>query len=276
MVFEAGLDNHQRAVIHTLCKKMGLKSKSYGKGDGRRLSVWKPEDKLQKNKSAATFLAFSADAQATIQQLFVTYPPTETEGSWKLDDTPASQGRRGQLQRSKQKTIQNLLTSETDIKKQVALLSSRLQSMPALRKITQERAKLPIAKFKNEIVSTIQKNQVVLIAGETGCGKTTQVPQYILDHLWSEGRPCRIVCAQPRRISASSVAERIAAERGEPIGQTVGYQIKLESKGGPHSSLMFCTNGVILWKLVCRTGDVMSNLNATHLIVVYLLTLSRG
>ncbi|KAI5067330.1 hypothetical protein GOP47_0017858 [Adiantum capillus-veneris] len=264
MAFESELDNHQRAIVHTLCKKMGLKSRSYGKGDDRRLFVWKPEDKFRKNKAAATSLTFSADARAAILQLFVTYPPTETEGSWRVDDT---QGRRSKAQKSKQKPANNVLRIKTDIKKQVDLLSSRLQSMPALQKITQERAKLPIAKFKDEIISTIEKNQVVLIAGETGCGKTTQVPQYILDHLWSQGRPCRIICAQPRRISASSVAERIAAERGEPIGQTVGYQIKLESKGGPHSSLMFCTNGVILRRLVCGSGDVMSNLNATHLIV---------
>ena len=57
-----------------------------------------------------------------------------------------------------------------------------------------------------------------------------QVPQMILDDCQDRGRPCRIFCTQPRRISAVSVAERVAQERGEKIGQTVGYQIRLESR----------------------------------------------
>ena len=63
-----------------------------------------------------------------------------------------------------------------------------------------------------------------------GCGKTTQIPQYILDNhiLNLEGSTCRIVCTQPRRISAITVAERVAQERGEPLGESVGYHIRLE------------------------------------------------
>lgn len=269
MIFESGLSNHERAVIHETCKKMGLVSKSYGKGQARRLFVFKHVDKSQKGGRAATSLVFSAEAHAAIQQLFVTYPPTENEASWKFSDMPASEGGEAKSQKSNQRVPKCAsLMAKSDIENQVALLSTRLQSMPTLQQISQERAKLPIAKFKDEITSTIEKNQVVLVAGETGCGKTTQVPQFILDHFWNEGRPCRILCTQPRRISASSVAERIASERGEPVGQTVGYQIKLESKGGNHSSLMFCTNGVLLRKLVhADASDLMISLNATHVIV---------
>jgi len=57
-----------------------------------------------------------------------------------------------------------------------------------------------------------------------------QVPQMILDDCHAHNRPCRIFCTQPRRLSALSIAERVAAERGEKIGQTVGYQIRLESR----------------------------------------------
>ena len=67
--------------------------------------------------------------------------------------------------------------------------------------------------------------QVVLIMGETGCGKTTQVPQMILEDQWERGKPCHVMCTQPRRLSATSVAERIAFERGEAVGGTVGYQV---------------------------------------------------
>lgn len=65
--------------------------------------------------------------------------------------------------------------------------------------------------------------QVIVVSGETGCGKTTQLPQYILESEieGARGALCSIICTQPRRISAMSVAERVAAERGEKLGDSV-------------------------------------------------------
>lgn len=67
--------------------------------------------------------------------------------------------------------------------------------------------------------------QVIVISGETGCGKTTQLPQYILESEIESGRGafCNIICTQPRRISAMAVSERVSAERGEPLGETVRF-----------------------------------------------------
>jgi len=64
---------------------------------------------------------------------------------------------------------------------------------------------------------------VIVISGETGCGKTTQIPQYVLESQIESGRGafCNIICTQPRRISAMAVSERVSAERGEPLGETV-------------------------------------------------------
>ena len=64
------------------------------------------------------------------------------------------------------------------------------------------------------------------------CGKTTQIPQFVLDNWLKDGKgdDCFVICTQPRRISATSVAERVASERAEKPGETVGYQIRLESK----------------------------------------------
>lgn len=70
---------------------------------------------------------------------------------------------------------------------------------------------------------------MVLLAGETGCGKTTQVPQFLLDHCWAQSKACRVMCTQPRVISARTVAERVAAERGETVGGTVGYQARTDT-----------------------------------------------
>ncbi|KAJ9453844.1 DExH-box ATP-dependent RNA helicase DExH1 [Diplonema papillatum] len=115
----------------------------------------------------------------------------------------------------------------------------------------EQRRRLPAAKQEDEIVDVIRKNQVVLITGETGCGKTTQVPQFVLDDAMKngEGSGCRIICTQPRRIAATSIAKRVASERGTPLGREIGYSIRLESKQSAETRLLFCTTGVLLRRL---------------------------
>ncbi|GKV24861.1 hypothetical protein SLEP1_g34411 [Rubroshorea leprosula] len=81
--------------------------------------------------------------------------------------------------------------------------------------------------------------------------------------MWGKGEACKIVCTQPRRISATSVSERIAYERGENVGNDIGYKIRLESKGGRHSSIVFCTNGVLLRVLVSK-GSSRFNIEASN------------
>ncbi|KAG5847490.1 hypothetical protein ANANG_G00126610 [Anguilla anguilla] len=121
-----------------------------------------------------------------------------------------------------------------------------------LQKIIEDRDQLPVKKFEDEILRAIGSSPVVIIRGATGCGKTTQVPQYILDQFITTGRAsdCNIVVTQPRRISAVSVAERVAFERGEEVGKCCGYSVRFESVlPRPHASVLFCTVGVLLRKL---------------------------
>ncbi|XP_053325298.1 ATP-dependent RNA helicase A isoform X2 [Spea bombifrons] len=121
-----------------------------------------------------------------------------------------------------------------------------------MQQILGERDALPVKKFENEILQTVHNNPVVIIRGATGCGKTTQVPQYILDEFIHNGKgaQCNIVVTQPRRISAVSVAERVAYERGEEVGKSCGYSVRFESVlPRPHASMLFCTVGVLLRKL---------------------------
>lgn len=106
----------------------------------------------------------------------------------------------------------------------------------------------------------VREHQVVLVSGETGCGKTTQVPQFLLDDP-SIGPAASIVCTQPRRISAMSVAERIAAERGEEVGHTVGYAVRADAALG--SQLSFVTPGLLLRRLA--TDPTLSKF--THVII---------
>jgi len=111
---------------------------------------------------------------------------------------------------------------------------------------------LPVYNFKNEILSAIDKNSVIIVRGATGCGKTTQIPQYILEkHLESNrGAFCNIICTQPRRISAVSVSERVSIERCEQLGMSTGYSVRFESKfPRPYGGILFCTVGVLLRKL---------------------------
>ncbi|XP_070590792.1 putative ATP-dependent RNA helicase DHX57 [Erythrolamprus reginae] len=123
--------------------------------------------------------------------------------------------------------------------------SRRYQSM------LQERQKLPAWEKKKDILSLLSKYQVLLVSGMTGCGKTTQVPQFILDSTLDgpSNKVANIICTQPRRIAAISVAERVAKERTERIGITVGYQIRLERVMSSSTRLLYCTTGVLLRRL---------------------------
>ncbi|XP_035705883.1 ATP-dependent DNA/RNA helicase DHX36 isoform X2 [Folsomia candida] len=126
----------------------------------------------------------------------------------------------------------------------------RFQSTRQFQNLLCFRERLPASKCKEEIIQSIAANQVVVISGETGCGKTTQIGQYILDDMIMQrkGSVCNILCTQPRRISAVSVAERVAEERCERVGgKSVGYVIRLESKRPKRDegAITFCTTGVV-------------------------------
>ncbi|EDW62832.1 putative ATP-dependent RNA helicase DHX57 [Drosophila virilis] len=139
-------------------------------------------------------------------------------------------------------------------------------------KLIEARRKLPAFAEMERILALIDSNQVVVISGETGCGKSTQVPQFILDNWFfratqlppkSDLPHVEILCTQPRRLSAIGVAERVAAERLDRIGQLVGYQIRLENKISPSTRLSFCTTGILLRRLA--SDPLLSNVS--HVIV---------
>ncbi|XP_047202025.1 ATP-dependent RNA helicase TDRD9 isoform X2 [Girardinichthys multiradiatus] len=109
---------------------------------------------------------------------------------------------------------------------------------------------LPITKNKEELVSFIESNSVVIIRGATGSGKTTQLPQFILDHYNEKNAPCNIVVTQPRKIGATSIARWVAAQRKCTLGSLVGYQVALEKMATEHTRLIYLTTGVLLQKLV--------------------------
>mgnify|MGYP001738509306 FL=1 len=103
---------------------------------------------------------------------------------------------------------------------------------------------LPVSERRDDIMSAIRDNQVVIIAGETGSGKTTQIPKMCLE--LGLGEKGLIGHTQPRRLAARSVAERIAEELGQKIGETVGYQVRFTSEVGEHSAIKLMTDGILL------------------------------
>ncbi|KAJ7170133.1 P-loop containing nucleoside triphosphate hydrolase protein [Mycena filopes] len=125
------------------------------------------------------------------------------------------------------------------------------------------REKLPAFSAKDEFLALLQKSRVVVVVGETGCGKTTQLPQFILDSLITsnQGSTASIIVTQPRRLSAISVAARVSAERIED--GSVGYAIRGESKQSKTTKLLFCTTGVVLRRL--GSGDTLGNVS--HVVV---------
>ncbi len=103
---------------------------------------------------------------------------------------------------------------------------------------------LPITAHREEIVEAIRNHQVVVIAGETGSGKTTQIPKFSLEA--GRGTTGLIGCTQPRRIAASAMAERVAAELNCKLGETVGYQVRFRRKLTARTLIKFMTDGILL------------------------------
>ncbi|CAJ1380664.1 unnamed protein product [Effrenium voratum] len=125
------------------------------------------------------------------------------------------------------------------------------------------RQRLPAFALGPQICAAIRRHQVTLILGATGCGKTTQVPQFILEDFLQRSAHCRIVATQPRRISAVSVAERVAKERNTRLGESVSFKIRFEDKIEDTTQVVFCTVGILL-----KVMQSNPNLDgATHIIV---------
>jgi ATP-dependent helicase HrpA len=127
-----------------------------------------------------------------------------------------------------------------DIATSMARRAARAASKPV---ITVD-ASLPIAARADDIVKLIRDNQVVVLAGETGSGKTTQLPKLCLAA--GRGEAGLIGCTQPRRLAARSVAARVAEELGTPLGDKVGFQVRFTEKVSDQALVKFMTDGILL------------------------------
>ncbi|XP_014521701.1 probable pre-mRNA-splicing factor ATP-dependent RNA helicase DEAH5 isoform X2 [Vigna radiata var. radiata] len=114
--------------------------------------------------------------------------------------------------------------------------------------IPEQRQSLPIYRLKNELVQAVHDNQVLVVIGETGSGKTTQITQYLAEAGYTtQGK---IGCTQPRRAAAVSVAKRVAEEFGCRLGEEVGYAIRFEDCTGPDTLIKYMTDGMLLREML--------------------------
>lgn len=107
------------------------------------------------------------------------------------------------------------------------------------------RRSLPVFPFREELLAAIATHQVLIIEGETGSGKTTQIPQYLFEEGYTK-KGLKIACTQPRRVAAMSVAARVAREMGVKLGNEVGYSIRFEDCTSERTVLRYMTDGMLL------------------------------
>ncbi|XP_053825028.1 ATP-dependent RNA helicase DHX29 isoform X3 [Vidua chalybeata] len=219
------------------------------------------ESKIETNKPRDTFIAKLLNKLKQQQQLQSENQPRLSEGpedSWE------------NLVSDEDFSSLSLETSDADNLEPSRILFKKLQSSSRYQRLLKERQELPVFKHRYSIVETLKKHRVVVVAGETGSGKSTQVPHFLLeDLLLDEGsKKCNIVCTQPRRISAVSLATRVCEELGCESGpggknSLCGYQIRMESRTGEATRLLYCTTGVLLRKL--QEDGLLSSIS--HVIV---------
>ncbi|KAL0905128.1 hypothetical protein M5K25_027307 [Dendrobium thyrsiflorum] len=114
--------------------------------------------------------------------------------------------------------------------------------------IQDQRQSLPIYKLKKELIQSVHDNQVLVVIGETGSGKTTQVTQYLAEAGYTARG--KIGCTQPRRVATTSVAKRVAEEFGCRLGEEVGYSIRFEDCTGPETVIKYMTEGMLMREIL--------------------------
>lgn len=239
--FKNTLTNVERKYVHERCRKMGLISRSTGKDPNRVLTIFK--------RNVTTDLQYdinlTSHSDYILNNFFV---------------------KNDSIIKNLQHTKRDVSANPCIIHDRLVTLASKAVDRPKrITELRRESLNLPINVIRESLLNVLENNQIIIITAETGSGKTTQVPQIILDDAAQKGRPCRIVCTQPRRLSTVTIACRVAAERGETVPNSVGYQIKLESNIAPQVSLIYTTTGVLLKTLISEKENIVDQYS--HIII---------
>ena len=169
--------------------------------------------------------------------------PTKKELYKQLDDLRLADQQRFRRRLSKAKAKRALHAISQDLEQAATRIPAIEQALPPITFPDE----LPVSHSVAEISAAIANNQVVVIAGETGSGKTTQIPKICLQ--LGRGPSGLLGHTQPRRLAARTVAERISDELGQSIGDSVGYAIRFDDRVGKHTAVKLMTDGILLAEL---------------------------
>ena len=163
-----------------------------------------------------------------------------SDSSWSSDSDSDVQRKKGRRKR-RNKTTQERIDDENDPD------SKALRGeLGARKKIEADRRSLPIYPYRDDLIKAVEDHQTIVIVGETGSGKTTQIPQYMWEAGFAKEEGVRIGCTQPRRVAAMSVATRVADEVGCKLGNEVGYSIRFEDRTSDKTKVKYLTDGMLL------------------------------
>ncbi|KAI4603002.1 DEAH-box ATP-dependent RNA helicase prp22 [Pestalotiopsis sp. 9143b] len=109
--------------------------------------------------------------------------------------------------------------------------------------IKEQRESLPVFAFRNQLIKAVRENQILVVVGETGSGKTTQLTQYLAEAGFTNNG--MLGCTQPRRVAAMSVAKRVSEEVGCDLGEEVGYTVRFDDKTSPNTRIKYMTDGML-------------------------------
>ncbi|KAF1899396.1 hypothetical protein Lal_00019524 [Lupinus albus] len=265
-------DRRDYEQIANLAKRMGLYSEVFGKvivASKVPLPNYRPDlDDKRPQREVVVPLSLQRRVEGLLQEYLDRLQLNSEKTTENLDDVKSiNQVKNVDMDENADSYVDGSVMEKVLQKKSMRMrnMQRAWQESPEGRKMLEFRRSLPSFKEKEGLLQAIARNQVIVISGETGCGKTTQLPQYVLESEIESGRGafCSIICTQPRRISAMAVSERVSTERGEPLGETVGFKVRLEGMKGKNTHLLFCTSGILLRRLLSDR-----NLNGiTHVFV---------
>jgi len=267
--FPTTLTNTERKFVHELTGQLGLVSRSTGKGENRRIAVTKKAEnkKATGDEESMPVLNIGKNGVRLLNKHIANFPLSKEE-VWESKETGSSivhaiQDTNDSDERltstlnhlglgvAKKASIVQPREKYVDLAKRRSrhafYQSQKSSNKQEYQKAIASRKRLPAFSRREEIVAIVAANPVVVIQGETGCGKSTQCPQFLLD----ANAEANIVVTQPRRISAISIAERVGQEQclQKSVGGLIGYQVRLEAASSKDTQLLFLTPGVLLRKL---------------------------
>ncbi|TGZ70003.1 hypothetical protein CRM22_003412 [Opisthorchis felineus] len=258
LTFPESFNSTQRGFVRLVSQIIGLRTFTSGNGPMKMLTVYNP---TAENSAVRTIhVSLSLNSKRAIMHLLQSNPLSARE---RLELNPGNEvqhtfdkGNREERQRG---TTGRLMGAVPQVPPapiaQTVLVADGFHA---------EGTQPTICNYSAEIIHLLNHNQVLVVFGPPGCGKTTYLPQVLLNDCHNRNQRCRMICTEPRRLYAHINAERIAHLRGETVGQTIGYQIRLESKVSPRTLLTFCTHGVLLRTIYADPGLIAGT---THILV---------